>query len=154
MCYQLEIMTKIKAEVKSAQVAETSKSTKGATPAKSTASKAKAEVTKKEKVITKNKETVAEATKERVLLYHYPALVAEGKTEGERQRRKKQFRQEMRGKIKTLLKNYKALKGKGDEKAVKDARIALKNFVKENLTPAGQSKFKVGFLFEKKVKVS
>ena len=153
-------MKKGKNEVISAQVAEPSKKAKSATPAKST-EKVKADSTKKEKapnvekkakVIGKNKETIAKETKERVLLYHYPPIVAEGKTEGERQRRKKGFRQETRGKIKTLLKNYKKQKAEGNEKALKEARLILKNFAQETLTKEGKEKFKVGFLFEKKAK--
>jgi site-specific DNA-adenine methylase len=146
-------MKKGKNEVISAQVAESSKQAKSATPAKST-KKVKAEVEKKAEVISKNKEEIAEATKERVLLYVYPPIVAEGKTEGERQRRKKGFRQETRSKLKTMLKNYKKQKAEGNEKVVKEARAALKNFAKETLTIEGQSKFKLGFLFEKKAKVS
>jgi hypothetical protein len=142
-----------KSEVTSAQVAEPSKSKKGATPAKST-QKVKAESTEKAKakkpiVKAKNEEAIAEKVRE--TLYIYPASVMEPKIEGERQRRKKAFRQDMRKNLKNLVKALRNVKKAEplDLKEVKVAKKNLQNFCNEHLTSSGLEKFSKHLKFEK-----
>lgn len=127
-----------------AEVAKEEKVSKEENPAP------KAKKAKKDPVAKKTEEIVKEKA-EREVLYNYPPSVLEAKTEGEKQRRKKAFRQDMRGKIASLLKKYKSAKASKDKEAIKKARIDIKKMAKENLTESGIAKFELGIFLKKKV---
>lgn len=105
---------------------------------------------KKKSVVKKNEEVIAEKV-EREVLYQYSDEVLSAKSEGERQRRKKAFRQTQRQELARLLKKYQAAK-KGEPKDRKEARIAIKTFAKERLTAAGIAKFQLEPYLVKKEK--
>jgi hypothetical protein len=135
----------------SAQVAEPSTSKKSAKPANSNAPQSKSSTTKpaKAKVKEENTKVIAEVTKERIVIYNYPEDLTKGKSTGEQQRKKKEFRQGIRTKVRSMLKHYKAAKKSKDEKAVKEAKVALKAYAKEHLTPSGFEKFELVKIFAK-----
>ena len=147
-------MTTKTKEEKSAQVAGTSKvnKVKSAKPANSNAPETKVKTStkpNKAKVKDETVKVVAEKTKERIVLYNYPEGLGQGKSTGEQQRKKKEFRQGIRTKVRSMLKHYKTAKKGADEKAAKDCKLALKAYAKENLTQSGFEKFGLTKLFAK-----